>query len=193
MGCSNPHPHGQIWSTSVVPSTPAKELESLLAFSLRAPAGEASSAPKGQNGRPCLLCEYAHLEVNNTASSRVVLQNEEWVVIVPWWATWPFEVLVLPYKRHISSLSECTTTEKEKLAQILLGITIRYDNLFNCSFPYSMGIHQRPVPRHPNSRNGDIDENNIAHLHVHFTPPLLRSATIRKFLVGYVLVFILRD
>lgn len=149
-------------------------------------------------GKPCLLCEYAHAEIN--IMERIVVKNEYFVALVPWWATWPFEILrelqvfwcllfltamalVLPYKRHIPSLAHLNDAEKHAFAEILSNITKRYDNLFQCSFAYSMGIHQRPIP-HLNDLAVDDDEDNVAHLHLHFAPPLLRSATVKKFLVG---------
>ncbi|KAJ8503097.1 hypothetical protein ONZ45_g11165 [Pleurotus djamor] len=179
MGCSNPHPHGQVWSLSAVPSIPSKELTALRRY---AESEEVKGdAPLGPNGRPCMLCDYAHVEVNMAGDSgRVVSKNDDWVALVPWWATWPFEILLLPFRRHIPSLLDLSVGEKESLAEMLSRITVKYDNLFSCSFAYSMGIHQRPVP-------GD-EEGGVAHLHFHFTPPLLRSATVRKFLVGYELM-----
>ncbi len=122
------------------------------------------------------------------------MKNAHFGALVPCWATWPFEILckllvlnmpttdinsVMPYKRHISSLNDLTEVEKSAFAEIVSKMTKRYDNLFQTSFAYSMGIHQRPVP-------GSDDEGNVAHLHLHFSPPLLRSATVKKFLVGQV-------
>ncbi|OBZ75280.1 Galactose-1-phosphate uridylyltransferase [Grifola frondosa] len=204
MGCSNPHPHGQVWSLSEIPSIPAKELANLKRYSL---TDVSSSAPRGPHNRPCMLCEYAHFEAGVPyADGRTVSQNEHWIAVVPWWAVWPFEVLrtphslspqcqpcpnqrpaVLPYKRHIPSIAHLTPAEKLAFAHILSSITIRYDNLFSCSFAYSMGIHQRPVPPSPSSAPTpeDEDDENVAHLHLHFAPPLLRSANVRKFLVGF--------
>jgi len=120
--------------------------------------------------------------------SRIVVKNNFWVALVPWWAIWPFEILVIPYRRHIPSISELTAEEKLTLAQVLGKITKKYDNLFSCSFAYSMGIHQRPIPA---AQSGILDEEegwDVAHLHIHFAPPLLRSANIRKFLVGFELM-----
>ncbi|KAJ7632320.1 galactose-1-phosphate uridylyltransferase [Roridomyces roridus] len=153
MGCSNPHPHGQLAS-----------LERYAASTV-AP----SDAPKGPEGRPCMLCEYAHVEIGfATDQGRVVVKNEHWVAVV----------LMLPYKRHISSIAELDAEEKSAFADILSQVTIRFDNLFSCLFAYSMGIHQRPT----------LSGNDVAHLHLHFSPPLLRSATVRKFLVGFELM-----
>lgn len=181
MGCSNPHPHGQAWSLSQVPQVPSTELTNLKEYAQRS-TEELSEAPAGPNGKHCLLCDYAHLEAGQ--GERVVLLNEDWIALVPWWAVWPFEILLLPYKRHIPSLLELTKEESASLARILSGIAVKYDNLFRTSFAYSMGIHQRPVPPKSNS----VGEDDIAHLHFHFDPPLLRSATVRKFLVGFELM-----
>lgn len=204
MGCSNPHPHGQVWSLSALPSLPATELANLKKYSDSTPP---SDAPKGPLGRSCLLCDYIHFEVSVAREEgRVVLQNDHWVALVPWWAIWPFEIMrkqdasgqikiiahhctstpVLPYKRHIPSIVHLSQAEKSAFAQILSLVTIRYDNLFSCSFAYSMGIHQRPTPPASDAIAEDQDEENLAHLHLHFAPPLLRSASVRKFLVGYV-------
>jgi UDPglucose--hexose-1-phosphate uridylyltransferase len=151
-----------------------------------------------------MLCEYAHAELAQPEDQgRVVVSNRDWIALVPWWATWPFETLreflsfnrrsnnkwpqVLPYRRHIDSISQLNQDEKTSFADILGRITRRYDNLFSCSFAYSMGIHQRPVPGR--DVDGPDHENNFAHLHVHFEPPLLRSSSVRKFLVGSVIYF----
>jgi UDPglucose--hexose-1-phosphate uridylyltransferase len=156
-------------------------------------------------GKPCLLCEYAQAEMGQPRDEgRVVVFNDHWVALVPWWATWPFEILreycdeflvvpsthssyipVLPYRRHIESISQLDQEERDAFADMLSRISRRYDNLFSCSFAYSMGIHQRPVP--PNETAQLVAEENdinFAHLHLHFEPPLLRSASVRKFLVG---------
>lgn len=190
MGCSNPHPHGQVWSLSEVPLIPSVELSNMRKYSTSCQAP--SDAPTGPEGRPCLLCEYAHFETSKTANGeRLVIRNDAWVAIVPWWAVWPFETLLLPYKRHIPSLSHLTTAECTSLASILSELTIRYDNLFSTSFAYSMGIHQKPVPGLDSSESALAamkDEDDVAHLHFHFHPPLLRSATVRKFLVGFELM-----
>jgi UDPglucose--hexose-1-phosphate uridylyltransferase len=204
MGCSNPHPHGQVWSLSLIPMIPSVELSSLTRYaSSEIPT---SGAPRGPKGCPCLLCEYSHFELSVPMSeARIVIQNDHWLALVPWWATWPFEILrmslftqaevgissnsfaVLPHNRHIPSIYHLTSAEKFSFAKILSQITRRYDNLFRCSFAYSMGIHQRPIPPSENTdSDGGEDEGDVAHLHLHFYPPLLRSATIRKFLVGSV-------
>ena len=150
-----------------------------------------------------MLCEYVHAELAQQDEGRVVISNQHWIALVPWWATWPFETLreysfierrsntkwlqVLPYCRHIDSISQLNPDEKASFADILGRMTRRYDNLFTCSFAYSMGIHQRPVPGR--DVDGPDHENNFAHLHLHFEPPLLRSSSVRKFLVGSVIFF----
>jgi UDPglucose--hexose-1-phosphate uridylyltransferase len=159
MGASNPHPHCQMWATEHVPDEPAQETESLKAY-------------HSQN-QSCLLCDYLNVEAKEGA--RVVCENEDFLVVVPWWAVWPFETLVLS-KRHIGSLAQFSDREKTSLADILRQTTTRYDNLFQTSFPYTMGFHQTPTDGQPH------DE---WHFHAHFYPPLLRSATVRKFMVGF--------
>ncbi|KAF9653373.1 putative GAL7-UDP-glucose--hexose-1-phosphate uridylyltransferase [Thelephora ganbajun] len=182
MGCSNPHPHGQVWSLSVIPSEPAKEIESQRQYALRVDLPD-SDTPKGPNGRPNLILEYAHFEVGVPHDEgRVVLKNEHWVAVVPWWAVWPYEILLTPYHRHIPSILHLTQEEKATFATILSRLAKRYDNLFSCSFAYSMGIHQLPTPVVSTSEGSECAD---VHLHSHFYPPLLRSASVRKFLVGY--------
>jgi UDPglucose--hexose-1-phosphate uridylyltransferase len=166
MGCSNPHPHGQIWATEDVPEEPAKELESLGAY-------------KKEHGGACLLCDYATLEVQDR--SRIVVENDSFLCVVPFWAVWPFETMILS-KAHAASLLDLDDKQKDDLADILSRITVKYDNLFQVSFPYSMGIHQAPT---------DGSTDSPAHLHLHFYPPLLRSATVKKFLVGWALLLII--
>lgn len=164
MGCSNPHPHGQVWATSFIPQEPAKEIDNMQVY----------YAKKGS----CLLCDYVKQELEK--KERIVYQNDTFVVLVPFWALWPFETLVLP-KDHRTSLLDLSEAEKIDYADALLNITIRYDNLFKCLFPYSMGIHQSPVDSTPEFNS----QTMVCHLHVHFYPPLLRSATVKKFLVGF--------
>jgi UDPglucose--hexose-1-phosphate uridylyltransferase len=159
MGASNPHPHGQIWATESVPNEPAKELAQQAAY-------------EGD----CLLCDYLAAELRD--GSRVVDSNEHYVSLVPFWAVWPFETLVLPRSHH-GSLTDLDGAERDGLADILGKVTRRYDRLFGVTFPYSMGFHQRPT---------DGGEHPRAHLHAHFYPPLLRSATVRKFMVGFELL-----
>lgn len=161
MGCSNPHPHGQIWTQTSLPEEPRSELDNLIKY----------KKEKGSH----MLVDYATLEVMK--EERMVYQNNTFVVVCAWWATWPFEVMILP-KRHVRALVDLDDTERGELAAAIAELTRRYDNLFETSFPYSMGIHQAPL-------DGSIDEVECASLHLHFYPPLLRSATVRKFLVGY--------
>jgi len=159
MGCSNPHPHSQIWSSSYIPNEPAKEMASMRAY-------------HSQHGS-CLLCDYLSDELQ--AGVRVTAQNPHFVAVIPFWAVWPFEILVIS-RRHIGSLTDLTVDEIGGLAEMLQEITTKYDNLFESSFPYSMGFHQSPT---------DDQAHPEAHLHLHFYPPLLRSATVRKFMVGF--------
>lgn len=162
MGCSNPHPHGQIWTTTTLPEEPALELEQLKKYN------------REQGGRHMLI-DYAQME--RERKERVVFENETFLVLCPWWATWPFETMIVPVKQ-LRSLVDLTGPEQEHLAEAISDITRRYDNLFETSFPYSMGIHQAPL-------DATDEEVECSTLHVHFYPPLLRSATVRKFLVGY--------
>lgn len=159
MGASNPHPHGQIWATQTLPNESVREQASLLAY-------------RASHGR-CLLCACLALEARQ--DERIVCENDAFMVIVPFWAVWPFETLLVS-KRHVGSLDRLSEAERQALAAILKSLTTRYDNLFETPFPYSMGFHQRPAGGEPH------DE---WHLHAHFYPPLLRSATVRKFMVGY--------
>ena len=159
MGASNPHPHGQIWASSSIPNEPLREQEHQVAYQKR--------------HAECLLCETVRLEAS--LKERVVIENEHWVVLVPFWAIWPFETLVLP-RRHVRSVDELEPAERDALADVLKRLTCRYDNVFEVSFPYSMGLHQKPT---------DGNGHPEWHLHLHFYPPLLRSATVRKFMVGF--------
>ena len=159
MGCSNPHPHGQIWAQNQIPSLPLKKQKMLSKYYLQSK----------QN----LLTEYVEREIK--CAERLVVKNDLWAVVVPYWAAWPFETIVLP-RFDISRLDDLKADTTSALADILLKITTRYDNLFNVSFPYSMGWHAAPYDKLPHPE---------WLLHAHFYPPLLRSATIRKFMVGY--------
>lgn len=159
MGCSNPHPHGQIWAQTCLPTLVQKEDDHQRDF----------MAAQGKS----LLLDYAHKEV--AARERVVVENDDWVVVVPFWAAWPFETMVLP-KAARARITELTDAEQVSLGAILRDITARYDNLFECSFPYSMGWHGAPFT---------ADDASHWQLHAHFYPPLLRSASVRKFMVGY--------
>jgi UDPglucose--hexose-1-phosphate uridylyltransferase len=162
MGASNPHPHSQVWASGHLPNEPAKELR-------------AQADYHATHGR-CLLCDY--LAAERAAGERVVLGNAHCTALVPYWAIWPFETLVV-FNRHCAHLADLTPEEVAGLADVLRRLTARYDNLFHVAFPYSMGFHPAPVDGQPHS---------TWHLHLHFYPPLLRSATVRKFMVGYELL-----
>ncbi len=164
MGASNPHPHGQIWAQATVPDLPAR-------------AGERQAVYFARHGRS-LLTDYLTRELTEPGTPRVVIENAHFVALVPFWATWPFETLLLP-RRAVPSIELLTGEERDALADALRQLTIRYDNLFRISFPYSAGLHQRPTDGHPHPH---------WHLHFHFFPPLLRSAMVRKFMVGYELL-----
>ncbi len=162
MGCSNPHPHSQIWSQSLVPNEPAKELLTQNAY-------------LAKFGNPLLL---DYLSEENQRQERIIASNEHFTALVPYWAIWPFEVLVVAH-RAVATLPALSPAERRSLAHIFQQVTIRYDNLFEISFPYSMGFHQAP---------NDGQEHPEWVLHAHFYPPLLRSATVKKFMVGYELL-----
>ena len=159
MGCSNPHPHGQIWASSEIPNEIIKETFQQEKYYM-------------QTGRS-LLSDYLAVELKQ--GERIIYQNESFAVLVPYWAIWPFETMIIS-RRHVQDISAFSKEEKKDLADALKHLLVKYDNLFNVSFPYSGGMHQRPV-------------NNVKaegwHWHMHFYPPLLRSATIKKFMVGY--------
>jgi UDPglucose--hexose-1-phosphate uridylyltransferase len=159
MGASNPHPHGQIWSSYSVPLEPAKEEDRQRAYF-------------ADHERP-LLCDYLAAEI--AAGERIVVENEHWVALCPFWAVWPFETMLLP-RRRVTQLYDLEEAERDALADILKRLLTRYDNVFETSFPYSMGWHGAPT---------DGLERPYWQLHAHFYPPLLRSATVRKFMVGY--------
>jgi UDPglucose--hexose-1-phosphate uridylyltransferase len=159
MGASNPHPHGQIWATKSVPNELAREA-----------AHQASYHDR--TGRP-LLIDYLEREL--AEGSRIVCANDHFVVLTPFWAAWPFETLLLP-RRGIGDLKMLSPEEMLSLAAILSNLTKIYDAVFNTAFPYTMGWHQRPMRANP-------DEGFV--LHAHFYPPLLRSASVRKFMVGF--------
>ena len=159
MGASNPHPHGQVWASTSLPNEAVKEDTNQKEYYKK-------------NNRPLLL-DYLENELRKM--DRVVLQNDNWIVLVPFWAVWPYETLLLP-KKHIRSLTELSKDEKKSLAQILKIHLVKYDNLFSTSFPYTMGWHCAPT---------DGSDNYHWQLHAHFYPPLLRSASVKKFMVGY--------
>jgi UDPglucose--hexose-1-phosphate uridylyltransferase len=158
MGCSNPHPHGQIWAGTTLPNEWRKEQI-------------AQAAHRSTHGS-CLLCDYLAIE---RQSERMVCENDSFAAVVPFWAVWPFEVLLLS-RRHVATIEALDEREQCDLAGILKQVTTRYDNLFQVPFPYTMGFHQRPT---------DGTEHQEWHLHAHYYPPLLRSASVRKFMVGY--------
>ncbi len=159
MGASNPHPHGQIWATDFVPDEPAAETA-------------AQHEHLARTGR-CLLCEYA--EAERAAGERIIFENEHFTALVPWWAVWPFEAMIVS-RRHCGAMPELSGSERDGLADALRRMTTRFDNLFSTSFPYTMGFHQSPT---------DGQAHPEWHFHAHYYPPLLRSATVRKFMVGF--------
>jgi len=159
MGSSNPHPHGQIWANETIPAHLAREYASFREYQQKHKSG--------------LLEDYLALELDK--QERVVWANGHFVALVPFWAVWPFETLVIS-QRSVACLSELNEAERVSLAEILQALTIRYDNLFRTSFPYTMGFHQM-TPAQAHSLG--------FHLHAHFLPPLLRSASVKKFMVGY--------
>lgn len=159
MGCSNPHPHGQIWAQESIPDEPAKELRKQTEY-------------YEKHGRT-LLGDYLNLELD--IDKRIIVENETFVVLVPYWSFWPFETLLIS-RRAFGRFSDMTAKEKNGLADIIKKITVKYDNVFNVSFPYSAGFHPAPT---------DGGKHREWHFHMHFYPPLLRSATVKKFRVGY--------
>ena len=159
MGCSNPHPHGQVWANAHLPTEPARE-------------DERQRAHSQATGEP-FLTAYLAQEVRLT--ERIVVENAHWVALVPFWGIWPFELLLIP-RRHVLRLPDLTPDERTSLGSILKRLLTRYDNLFRTPFPYSMGWHGAPF---------DQAEADHWQLHAHFYPPLLRSASVRKFMVGY--------
>jgi UDPglucose--hexose-1-phosphate uridylyltransferase len=159
MGCSNPHPHGQIWAEELIPDLPRKELENQEAYF-------------AEYGRP-LLEDYLNYELKT--GERLVFSNRSFVALVPFWAVWPYEVMILPRNQH-GDITTLSLEETADLADALVRMGIRFDNLFKTSFPYSMGLHQKPT---------DGQAWKGCRFHLHYFPPLLRSATVKKFMVGY--------
>lgn len=159
MGCSNPHPHGQIWSQSIVPQEPAGKTKNQRKYF--------------ENHGTSLLSDYLEIELKE--KTRIVVENGHFVAVVPFWAVWPFETMIIS-KRHIQNITQLSDSEKDAFADIYKRLTTKYDNLFEVSFPYSAGIHQSPT---------DGQHHESWHLHMSFYPPLLRSATVKKFMVGY--------
>jgi UDPglucose--hexose-1-phosphate uridylyltransferase len=162
MGCSNPHPHGQIWASGMIPSIGAVELEHQRRYM--------------EKHGSCLLCSYLARELSN--GGRVLFTNDSFVTLIPYWAVWPFETMIIP-RRHQASIQLMSEKEKNDLASIMVELGICYDNLFSISFPYSMGIHQRPT---------DGADYPFCHCHFHYLPPLLRSPSVKKHMVGYELL-----
>jgi len=159
MGCSNPHPHGQIWASSSVPATVAAEVKHQQRYHER--------------HQRCLLCTY--LDKERGLGERILFENSSFVALVPYWAVWPFETMIIP-RHHQSSIEAMSNDEKRDLAAIMVELGICYDNLFLTAFPYSMGIHQQPT---------DGRDYSFLHYHFHYLPPLLRSSSIKKHMVGY--------
>lgn len=159
MGCSNPHPHGQIWASENIPVEILKKQERLINYWLRENCS--------------ILQDYLRFELN--AGERIIFENEGFVVLVPFWAVWPFETMIIP-KRRMASITEMKEEEVIQFSEAVSHITTRYDNIYKVSFPYSAGIHQAPVK---------ISSHPAWHWHMVFYPPLLRSATVKKFMVGY--------
>lgn len=167
MGCSNPHPHGQIWAGDFVPTLVSREITRQLEWFV--------------THNSSLLLDYAQLE--SLERERVVVQNAHWLAVVPWWAVWPFEILLILHHRSVQQLFDLTADESGSLAIILKQLLTAYDRLFDCAFPYSFGWHPAPGRQRRSS-----SVTHAYQLHAHFYPPLLRSATVRKFMVGYELL-----
>jgi len=159
MGCSNPHPHGQIWSQSSLPNEVDKKNTQQLNYY--------------NNNNSSLLGDYLAQELEK--QERIIFENDGFVVLVPFWAIWPFEAMIVP-KRHLANILEMTEAETLQYGEAISVLTKAYDKIFNTSFPYSSGIHQAPT---------DGNENKHWHFHMSFYPPLLRSASVKKFMVGY--------
>lgn len=162
MGCSNPHPHGQIWASSTIPTIAAQELRQQQEY-------------HDKHGC-CLLCTYLDREI--ALRERILFDNDSFVALVPYWAFWPFETMIIP-RRHQRSIDTMSAPERADLASIMIELGVCYDNLFQTSFPYSMGIHQQPT---------DGKQYHPVHYHFHYLPPLLRSQSIKKHMVGYELL-----
>jgi UDPglucose--hexose-1-phosphate uridylyltransferase len=162
MGCSNQHPHGQIWAQESIPNEILKEQKNQFKYF--------------SENQKTLLSDYLQIEINE--AERIVFENDSFVLLVPFWAVWPFETMIIP-KRAVNNILQLNDSGKKDLADIIKIATVKYDNIFETSFPYSAGIHQSPT---------DGIEHDEWHLHLHFYPPLLRSASIKKFMVGYELL-----
>lgn len=162
MGCSNPHPHCQIWASSYLPNTAARKDKTQKEYFQK-------------HGKP-MLVDYIQLEIEQ--KKRIVVENDHWLAVVPFWALWPYETMLLP-KRHVLRFVDLTDAEKDSLSSITKKLLSKYDNLFETSFPYSMGWHGAPT--------GELGKEDCSHwqLHAIYYPPLLRSASVKKFMVGY--------
>jgi UDPglucose--hexose-1-phosphate uridylyltransferase len=159
MGCSNPHPHGQIWSQSTLPNEVLKK--------------DCSQSAYFEKNNTSLLGAYLNQEIEK--KERIIYENEDFIVLIPFWAIWPFETMIIP-KKHQQDISLLSGNEEKSFSEAISRITKAYDSIFNCSFPYSSGIHQAPT----NGKN-----NQYWHWHMSFYPPLLRSEKVKKFMVGY--------
>jgi UDPglucose--hexose-1-phosphate uridylyltransferase len=159
MGCSNPHPHGQLWATAHVPTEIDKESRNQAAYA-------------AEHGRPLLMDYVTH---ERKAGARTLFENEHFVALVPFWAVWPFETMILP-KQHVRRIVDLSHAQRDGLADAMKRLTVCYDRVFDVSFPYTMGVHQAPY---------DGATHDGWQMHLHFYPPLLRSATVKKFMVGY--------
>ena len=179
MGCSNPHPHCQIWASDFIPNEARRKDQSQLIY-------------YHKHGGRVMLLDYVQEELADDGGERILEVNQHWVVLVPFWAFWPYETMILPRVRHIASIDQLTKEEIESLAEIMKHLLIRYDNLFEVSFPYSMGWHGAPTR---DTREGQSSEGQLSvaadqywQLHASYYPPLLRSATVKKHMVGYELL-----
>jgi UDPglucose--hexose-1-phosphate uridylyltransferase len=161
MGCSNPHPHCQLWAIDYIPQELDDELIQFTEWNR-------------QHGT-CLLCDYVQQE--SLEKIRILMENEHFICLLPYWALWPFETMIIS-RDHSETLEQLTDPQLDSLADLMRRLSIKYDRLFDCSFPYSMGLHQAPLRRDP-------PHSSMFHLHFHYYPPLLRSAHIKKFLVGF--------
>lgn len=159
MGCSNPHPHGQIWSQKSIPTEVLKKSKHFKDY--------------WQKNKRSLLGDYLEQELE--LDERILAKNEHFVALIPYWAVWPYEAMIVP-RKHYQHIGQLNAEEEKAFAEIIKKLTTKYDNLFETSFPYSSGIHQMPT-------NGENYEE--WHFHMSFYPPLLRSATVKKFMVGY--------
>ena len=155
MGCSNPHPHGQVWASDTVPNDVVTEMVSFDSWR--------------KQRHSCLLCDYIASELRKT--ERVVVENEYFTAVVPYWAYWPFELLIVP-NFHVPNIATLDGPQKDAMADVLRKVTCKYDNLFETSFPYSLGVHQLAT-------SASVSDVSNYHLHIHIHPPLLRNATIK--------------